>query len=147
MYDTRDTLVELELWGKNSHSWKLNETDEHFKYAIKYFPSKDWFSSCACRINNQYLLEFWEEYDTDSALVINSMFLLCNDKGDILDKLVIKNTSIEYKDVSKKGRYSKFFMLRNSIIMRLYNDDAQCVYTEKQFQIYNKRFHLGHGDR
>lgn len=134
VYETSDTLTELELYGKGLHKWHLKHTDECYDYALRFFPTEDWCSACAYAINNRYLLEFSEEVYTDTALVVNSILILCDNGGVILDKYTIQTSRIEYADVSKNGIWSQDYTIRDTLIWRMFQGSND-VYTEKQFRI------------
>ena len=87
------------------------------------------------------MLRFWDEIYTDTALINNTMLLLCNEKGEIIDKVILSNTNIEYADVSKKSVWSQFYLLENKIIWRLYEDTENGEYIEKQLRIQKSRIH------
>lgn len=139
VYEKSDTLVHLETYGKGGHKWQLKENDDCYDCAVKYFPSKNWFSACAYYTSHRYLLEFSEEVYTDSSLIYNSMLVLCDKEGNIIDRYTIFNTYVEYADVRRKSIWSQYYSLKNKIIWRLYKDteDGEC--TEKQFLIEKNR--------
>lgn len=141
VYESSDSLIEWAIYEKGAHKWQLKESGDNHDCAVEYFPSQNWYSACAYHIKNCYVLRFWDEIYTDTALINNTTLLLCNEKGEIIDKVILSNTNIEYADVSKKSVWSQFYLLENKIIWRLYEDTENGEYIEKQLRIQKSRIH------
>lgn len=135
VYEAYDTLIELKIYGTGGHEWQFNKTDDCYDYALKYFPSTDWASACVCHTNNHYVLEFWNEVYTDTALINNTLLLLCNEEGEIVDKTFLNDTGIEYADVNRNSVWSMFYAIKDTIIWRLYKDVEDGEYAEQRFKI------------
>lgn len=139
VYHESDTLVNMEIYGTGGHEWQLKGPNNYNDCAVKYFPSSNWFSACAYHIKKCIVLRFWDEKYTDTALINNTMLLLCNEEGEIIDKIILENTNIEYSDISRNSVWSQYYSLKNKIIWRLYKETEDGEYIEKQFRIDKNR--------
>lgn len=138
VYVETDSLSELVSWNKDIHKWRLVETDSSYACAVGYFPSRDWFSDCAYQTNNLYVLKFWSEEDTEEAHVRNGLLVLCTQSGEIIDKRLIPQSSIDYDDAGREGRDYKVYIQKDMIIWRIYNEKTREVCSEICYRITEK---------
>lgn len=130
IYEESNSIVQLGDIIKRPTKWELNKDDLLYDYAAKYFPPQC-KSLYACHINNYYIIMFWtvrsinDEYDLDDDILV-----LCNEKGEILDRYV-------HRKVVRNYMASYRYYLQNDTLIWRYLDEKNPsgAYTEQQFKI------------
>lgn len=139
--ESSDTLVELrypfeKIQKMPLYDYYLMEENEMFHCATKYFLSKEWKALAACRIDNYYVLIFvTQRFIDDEFDIEDDMFVLCNKKGEILDRYT-------YRYITRSYMTSGGYYLQKDKLIWRYRDDIEYPsgpYTEQQFKIINDK--------
>ena len=132
-----DSLIKLtyplEIIKKTPpYDYYLMEENEMFHCATKYFLSKAWKAFAACRIDNYYVLIFITQCFIDDEFDIeDDMFVLCDEKGEILDRYI-------YRYVTRSYMTSGGYYLQKDKLIWRYRDDIEYPsgpYKEQLFKI------------
>lgn len=135
VYETTDSLEVLgEGIAKGFPKKQVDKNDELYDFAIKYFPSQ-YFSLYACHINNYYILIFYTDHAIDDEYEIDDhMFVLCNERGDILDRYIHR------KIVRTYMVWYRYYLQNDRLIWRYCDETVSLdAYIEQQFTIIKDR--------